>query len=288
MRVIALANNKALLHTAGIIVLVLAASYNLGRILELISAEVIVAKAEGRPLRMTALQSITGFAPVVERNPFGIKGAGFSVIEKGAASVTGQNDLILKGVITYRPGFAFIENRGAMQGLFRVGDDVFGAGKLAAVQPDRVRISHDSRVFELRFPEIESVSPPRSSGAAMHRPLSPPISGQTRTGGKEITFDREQIKRFLDNPNELLTGARLMPLLRDDRQEGFIVREIIPGGVYDNMGLKNEDIILRANHVELNSPGDGVKIFNMIRELDRIELDILRNGTPMTQVFHIN
>jgi type II secretory pathway component PulC len=54
------------------------------------------------------------------------------------------------------------------------------------------------------------------------------------------------------------------------------------------MGLKNEDIILRANNVELNSPGDGVKIFNMIKELDRMDLDIIRNGSPMTQVYHIN
>jgi len=31
-----------------------------------------------------------------------------------------------------------------------------------------------------------------------------------------------------------------------------------------------------------------VKIFNMIKELDRMELDIIRNGVPMTQVYHIN
>ena len=103
-----------------------------------------------------------------------------------------------------------------------------------------------------------------------------------------MTFDREQIKKFLDNPNELLTGARLMPILRDGKQEGFIVREVKPGGFYENMGLKNEDIILRANNVDLNSPGDGVKIFNMIKELDRMDLDIIRNGSPMTQVYHIN
>ena len=271
---------RAFLNAAGIIVLVLAISFNLGKVLQLVSTKGNVAKIEGKSLGMADSKSVNAFAAAVEKNPFGIKGARFSVVRKETGTATDPNGLVLKGVITYKPGFAFIENKEASQRLFKLGDDVFGAGKLSAVYPYKVSISQQGSVFELKFPAIETI--------AAKTPAGPAVPGQPRKSSKEMTFDRDQIKKFLDNPNELLTGARLMPLLKDGHQEGFVVREVKPGGFYENMGLKNEDIILRANNVDLNSPGDGVKIFNMIKELDRMELDIIRNGVPMTQVYHIN
>ncbi|MBI5846439.1 MAG: hypothetical protein HZB31_00525 [Nitrospirae bacterium] len=271
---------SAFLNTAGVAVLVLSVSFNLGKIFELVSTKGTVTKTEDKSSGMKDLQSVKSFAAVVEKNPFGIKGARFSVIQKESGTATDPKGLVLKGVITYKPGYAFIENKGSMQRLFRLGEDVFGAGKLAAVSADKVTISDDGRRFELLFPNIESVASKNPSTAA--------FASQTMKNSKEMTFDREQIKKFLENPNELLTGARLMPLLKEGRQEGFVVKEVRLGGVYENLGLKNEDIILRANKIDLNSPGDGVKIFNMIKELDRMELDIIRNGVPMTQVYHIN
>jgi general secretion pathway protein C len=272
---------SAFINAAGIIAVVLAISYNLGKVLELVSTKNNIAKIEGKSNGMADSKSINAFASIVEKNPFGIKGARFSVIRKETAETPADTEgLVLKGVITYRPGFAFIENKDATQRLFKLGEDVFGAGKLTAVYADKASISQHGSVVELRFPAIETMTSKTSAGL--------PMQGQPRKSRKEMTFDREQIKKFLENPNELLTGARLLPVLKNGRQEGFLVKEIRPGGFYDNMGLKNEDIILRANSIELNSPGDGVKIFNMVKELDRMELDIIRNGVPMTQVFHIN
>ena len=271
---------RAFLNAAGIIVLVSAISFNLVKVLELASTKGNAAKIEGKFFGIADSKSVNAFAAAVEKNPFGIKGARFSVIRKETGTATDPKGLVLKGVITYKPGFAFIENKDATQRLFKLGDDVFSAGKLTAVYSDKVSISHDGRGFDLIFPDIEFVTAKTPSSTA--------FVNQTMKSSKEMTFDREQIRKFLENPNELLTGARLTPLLRDGKQEGFIVREVKPGGVYENMGLKNEDIILRANNIDFNSPGDGVKIFNMIKELDRMELDIIRNGVPMTQVFHIN
>lgn len=280
MNIMNFAKKNTFLNAAGIIALVIAVSYNLGKIFELVPAKGTVTKTEGTASGARDLQSVKGYAAVVDKNPFGIKGVRFSVMQKESGAATDPKGLALKGVITYKPGFAFIENRGATQRLFRLGDDVFGAGKLTAVYADKVSISDNGRGFDLVFPNIESVG--------SKAPTSSAFGNQATRNSREMTFDREQIRKFLENPNELLTGARLMPQLKEGRQEGFVVREVRPGGVYENLGLKNEDIILRANRIDLNSPGDGVKIFNMIKELDRMELDIIRNGVPMTQVYHIN
>ena len=280
MLVLNFIKKRAFLNAAGILALVLAISFNLVKILELVSTKGNAAKIEGRSYGMTDSKAVSAFAAVVEKNPFGIKGARFSVIEKKTGAATDPKGLVLKGVITYRPGFAFIENKDALQMLFKRGDEVFGAGRLTAIYADRVSLSNSSGLFDLKFPAIESIAAKGPSGAA--------YPGQPQKSSREMTFDKEQIKKFLENPNELLTGARLMPVIKNGRQEGFLVREVRPGGIYETMGLQNGDIILRANNLELNSPGDGVKIFNMIKELDRMELDIIRNGVPVTQVYQIN
>ena len=280
MEMAAFFKKQAFLHTAGIIAVALAVSFNLGKVLELVSTKGNVTKTGEKSDITATSKSVNAFAAVVEKNPFGIKGARFSLVRKDSGFATDPKGLVLKGAVTQKPGFAFIENKDGIQRLFKRGEDVFGAGKLTAVYPDKVSISQQGSVFDLKFPAIETLTSKTPSGAA--------VQGQPRKNSREMTFDREQIKKFLDNPNELLTGARLMPMFRDGKQEGFVVREVQPGGIYENMGLQNGDIILRANNVELNSPGDGVKIFNMIRELDRMELDILRNGVPATQVYHIN
>src|SRR5574340_512897 len=132
---------RSFLNAAGIILLVLAISFNLGKVLELVSTKGNAAKPEEKSYGMAYSKSINTFAAAVEKNPFGIKGARFSVIRKEAGAAADTKGLVLKGVITYRPGFAFIENKDSLQRLFKLGDDVFGAGKLTAVYPDRVSIS---------------------------------------------------------------------------------------------------------------------------------------------------
>lgn len=280
MQVLNFIKKRAVLNAAGVLALVLAISFNLVKVLELVSMKGNPAKIESTSYGRTDTKSVNSFAVAVEKNPFGIKGARFSVIDRKTGASTDPKGLILKGVITYKPGYAFIENKDALQKLFKCGDEVFGAGKLTAVYADKVSISNSSGMFDLKFTVIESVAAKAPPGAA-----SP---GPPQRSSREMTFDKEQIKKFLDNPNELLTGARLMPVIKNGIQEGFLVREVRPGGIYETMGLQNGDVILRANKLELNSPGDGVKIFNMIKELDRMELDIVRNSVPMTQVYHIN
>ncbi len=149
---------RAFLNAAGIILLVLAISFNLGKVFELVSTKGNVAKTEGKSYGMADSKSVNAFAAVVEKNPFGIKGARFSVIRKETGTATDPKGLVLKGVITYKPGFAFIENKDALQRLFKLGDDVFSAGKLTAVYADKVSISQHGSVFELKFPAIETVA----------------------------------------------------------------------------------------------------------------------------------
>lgn len=282
MEMVKILKNKLFIDVLGIAAIVMAFSYHTGKLLE-----VALPKKKNSVTQQTkdiqrGERAISHYASIVEQNPFGIKGARFLVIEKTdkkAVSLDPQA-LVLKGVITLQPGYAFIENKDKVQKLFKKGEDVFGYGVLALIEPKKVSISQSGKIVDINLEGYESEG---KAGDASQR-----SSGNFSAGQRERTFAKEEIKRFLEDPKEILTDARLLPNLKEGRQEGFIVREVRPGGFYDRIGLQNGDVILRANKIELTSPNDGIKIFSLIKELDRVELDIVRDGKPMTQVYNIN
>lgn len=281
MEMVKIFKNKLLIDIIGVLGIVIALSYHTGKLLEVALSKKKAAIKQANTDIQRGERAISFYASVVEQNPFGVRGAKFSVIEKTDKKVVSlePNTLILKGVITLPPGYAFIENKDKVQKLFKKGEDVFGYGLLNIIEPKKVSISQNGKLFSINLEGHEDVS---------YNTAKQTSQINTSSSKNEKTFAKEEIKHFMEDPKEILTDARLLPNFKNGKQEGFIVKEVRPGGFYERMGFLNGDIILRANKVELTSPNDGIKILSLIKELDRIELDIIRNGQRITQVYNIN
>lgn len=278
MEMVNILKKKIFLDLAGIVSLIVLVSYNTGKILELtISNKKNIIQEQKLDIQRGE-KALSSYAAIVEKNPFGIKGVRFSIIEKVNKTVNVEpQSLILKGVITLSPGYAFIENKDKIQKLFKKGEDVFGFGILNIVESKKVVISQGGKLFTLLL-----------EGSVEEDKKANKDEKFSQKGVGERNFAKEEIKRFLEDPREIFTDARLLPNLKDGKQMGFIVNEVRPGGFYERLGIFNGDIILRANKIELTSPNDGIKMFNIIKELDRVELDIIRGGRPVTLVYNIN
>lgn len=278
-------DKSKIVDVLGFLIVILLSSYYTGNIIKLITLKEIQAKNQKKEDIKNSSKTLQDYAIVVDKNIFNIKNVSFSVIEKKTEQkVIGDvSGFKLKGVITLFPGYAFIENKEGSQMLFKLGDDVFNAGKLKIVTKDYVYISQGNTGFKLALEGVvledkkTNQNPQPSIG----------LLDQGKTGQGQ-NFSREQIKKFLEEPREILTDARLLPNIVDGKQQGFVVREVKPNGFYDSIGLKNGDIILRANGIELTSPNDGIKIFNLLKELDKVELDIMRDGSRKSLVYYIN
>ncbi|MBI5050370.1 MAG: hypothetical protein HZC11_05770 [Nitrospirae bacterium] len=75
--------------------------------------------------------------------------------------------------------------------------------------------------------------------------------------------------------------------MHDGRQEGFTLSEIKPGGLYDSLGLRNSDVLLNVNSLEISSPDVAVQAMSALRGMDRVNLDIIRNGEKITMTYQI-
>ena len=100
-------------------------------------------------------------------------------------------------------------------------------------------------------------------------------------------LDQKAIQAALEKPRQIMTDARLLPHMVDGKQEGFVIREIKPGGVYQSLGLRNGDILLRVNEFGLSNPETALQAFTALRGMDRLELDVVRGGSKMSLTYDI-
>jgi len=100
-------------------------------------------------------------------------------------------------------------------------------------------------------------------------------------------IDQQKILQALERPDQIMTDARFTPHMVDGRQQGFILREVKPQGIYSGLGLQNGDILLRINEYSISSAESALQALTALRGIDRAQLDIIRNGSNMTMTYQI-
>jgi general secretion pathway protein C len=198
---------------------------------------------------------------------------------QGSAPATAPADLMLLGtaVGSFRETFALVSNTTKKEErVFRLGDMVFDAGRLAEVTRERAFIVVGGKKVELLTP----MSPPAVNPAQPAKPQGgAPVANM---GGGNFVIDQRALNAALDNPAQVMSDARLLPSQKDGKVEGFRVSEIKPSGVFAMMGMKNGDILLRLNDFPVDSPDKALQSFIALKGQSRLKLDLIRDGQPQT------
>jgi general secretion pathway protein C len=120
------------------------------------------------------------------------------------------------------------------------------------------------------------------------RPGGPSASSfGKRTGESTYLIDQQRIQQALEKPDQLMTDARFIPNMVEGRQQGFVLRELKAGGIYQSLGLQNGDILLRINEYSISSPDTALQAITALKGIDRAQLDIIRNGSKTTMTYQI-
>jgi general secretion pathway protein C len=199
-----------------------------------------------------------------------------------AAPVTAPAELMLLGtaVGSFRETFALVRHTTKQEErVFRLGDMVFDAGRLAEVGKERAFIVINNKKVELLTP----MTPPANPPPAQTTPGSAPgMTAVANTGAGSYVIDQRALTAALDNPAQAMSDARLLPSQKDGKVEGFRASEVKPNGVFSMIGIKNGDVLLRLNDFPMDSPDKALQSFIALKGQSRLKLDIIRDGQPQT------
>jgi general secretion pathway protein C len=191
-----------------------------------------------------------------------------------------------------KPYAALEDERSNRQSLYRLGDDIPDAGKLVEVEKNRIVIDRQGKRVAI---EVVSNDLPLPAPAPV--PAVPPVPGVRparanslgvrRTGAGRFMVDRSTVDSNLQNLSQLFTQMRAIPNIEDGKTNGFRLSEIQQGSMFEQIGLRDGDIVTGIGGQELNDPAQALTLLNAMRQRQSIEVSILRGGRPMQLEYDI-
>jgi general secretion pathway protein C len=235
-------------------------------------------------------EGLASYAPILSNGLFGrATQGGLTPIAPTpstpqAAPATAPTELVLLGTATgsFRETFALVRHSGKQEErVFRLGEMVFDAGRLVQVTREQAFIVVNGKKVELLTP----MTPQPSKTVEQSAPRFP--GGGVTAGAGGGVIDQRALNAALDNIGQAMSDARLLPSQKEGKVEGFRVSEVKAGGVFAMVGIRNNDILLRLNDFMVDSPDKALQSFIALKGQNRLKLDLIRNGQPVTLNYDI-
>lgn len=168
-----------------------------------------------------------------------------------------------------------------------VGDKV-QTGQVLSIERDKIIIANNGRREYISAEAGDGAPPPPP--IATTRPVTEP--GQYGAGIKALDDNnyevpRGEVDKALANLNDLAMQARIVPAFKDGQAEGFKLFSIRPDSLYSKIGIVNGDVIKRINGFEMNSPEKALEVYTKLKDANRIDIEVDRNGQTLRKTYNV-
>ncbi len=240
------------------------------------------------------------YEPIVRRDIFNLEPAR---VAAPPPTTTNENlSITLLGTSHLSGGikpFAIIEDASNNQTLYRLGETIPDAGRLIEIDRDRIVVLHNGRRVAVQIPADELGDSIGSQGAnrfnkfrRFHNRVFPFYQRELRhrsganAGVRKLGADRYAISRSTVNDNvkhmaQLFTQMRAVPNLENGKSNGFLLSEIQPGSVFQQIGLHNGDVLTDVSGHPVSDPAKAMQLLSTLDNQSAITLTVIRNGAPM-------
>ena len=241
--------------------------------------------APGALMAVQQNRQLEDYASISKNNPFGFPGGEIKTLTASTGNKTQKTDIMLVGTVAgpKELSYGIFKDNSGMQEVFKVGESVFGAGKLQAVKRESVVLRRGDGTVEIPLEDVKVKEiTKKSSGSA------PSADQFARKVGKgAYMVDQVKLQQAIANPAQMMTDARLRPNLANGKEEGFVLSEVKPGGIYQSLGLQDGDVLLRINEYDISNPERALQAFTALKGMERVQIDLVRAGSRMTMTYQI-
>jgi len=230
-------------------------------------------------------KQLEDYASILKNNPFGFPGGELKPLATSSGNKIQKTDIVLVGTVVgpRELSYGIFKDNSGGQEVFKIGDPVFGAGKLRTVKRDRVVLQKGRESIEILLEDVKVKEVTRQSAAG-----SPSAGAFARMVGRgSYIVDQAKLQQAILNPGQMMTDARLRPNLVNGKEEGFVLSEVRPGGIYHSLGLQDGDVLLRINEYDVSNPEKALQAFTALKGMERVQIDLIRAGSKMTMTYQI-
>jgi len=103
-----------------------------------------------------------------------------------------------------------------------------------------------------------------------------------------VSVNRNYLNSYVSNIDKIWKDIAIKEIRKNRKIDGFEILTIKAGSDFEKLGLKKGDIIKSVNSIELKSYADAFQIYNNIKDINYLNIEILRNNNTMELNYEIN
>lgn len=206
--------------------------------------------------------------------------------------VPSQLPLNLIGTLVHsnpEKSIAAVDIRGKNQVLsYNPGKEIENLATVVRVERQKV-IIRNKNSNRLEFIEIKS-DKKLAFGAGSKTP-APVATGKDvqKTGDNQYAIKRDDLLKYTKDLSSILMQARAVPNREPGtgKINGFRLLDMQPGSVYEQLGLQRMDVIKSVNGTPVDSPAKAMELYNLLKNENKISLEVESGGSTVTKEYTI-
>jgi hypothetical protein len=182
--------------------------------------------------------------------------------------------------------------------LLRVGDRACDVAEVREIRDEAVVVRN------LATGDLETVALPKAGPVSAPRAPAPPyVSRRTAPSAipplvetpspdvVTIELQKELLDRSLANLSDVVSAALASPHFASGLGprvvDGYELSRITPGGIVDQLGLRDGDVLLDVNGQRLDGLASVTALLAQVRSLSAAKVTVLRSNRKVTFVFSV-
>ena len=227
----------------------------------------------------TALQprrELSEYSSILERGLFG-EGKGPSSAPAAVQSVSYK----LIGTVEGEQFAGAVLEDSSGQAFYRMNQKLPDGSAIVQVMRDKVLIKRaDGSTVPVEIVDDTKI-------VSMQKPGSNVGAGVQKLGDGKFAVDQKEILASTENMSQMLTQARALPYQEQGKTIGFKISEIVPGSIYEKIGLQNGDVIQKVNSQDVDDPAKFFQLYQGLKNERSISIDLIRGGQRQTLTYDI-
>jgi general secretion pathway protein C len=180
---------------------------------------------------------------------------------------------LLGTVAASQPALAWAaveDTQGHRQIVVRVNDTLLDRATVLRIERRRIVLQNGAKREELALDETELAAgisaAPRSAG-----------NGERiqRVSENHFQVQRDDVDKAVRNPAELFSQARILPKYENGQMTGVQLNSIQPGSLFEQIGIRNGDVITQVNGIVVSSPQDSAALLNELTSANQFQVGVV-------------